>query len=46
MLLDSEDDLAFKVVAQDFGEFAEAGFHLVTNGGSYFILLAKVLYVH
>ena len=46
VLFDGQDDFAFEVVAQDFGEFAEAGFHLVTDGGSYFKLPSKVLYVH
>ena len=46
MLFDGENDLALEVFAQDFGEFAEAGFHLVANGGSYFILLSEILYFH
>jgi hypothetical protein len=46
VLLDGQNDLALDVVAQDFDEFAEAGFHLVTNGGSDFILSAKIFYGH
>ena len=46
VLFDRENDLAFEIFTQDFGEFAEAGFDLVTNGGSYFVLPSDVLYVH
>jgi hypothetical protein len=46
VLLDSENDFALEVIAQDFGEFAEAGFNLITNGGSDFVLPTEVLYVH
>ena len=44
VLFHRQDDFALDVFAQDFGEFGEAGFDLVTNGGSNFILPAKVLY--
>ena len=46
VLFDCKNHFALDVVTQNFGEFAEAGFDLVTNGGSYFILPAKILYCH
>ena len=46
VLLHRENDLACKVFTEDFCEFVEAEFYLIANGGSDFILLAKILDVH
>ena len=34
VLLDGEDDLGFKAVAENFADFCEAGFYFFADGGS------------
>jgi hypothetical protein len=46
MLLDGEDDLGFKAVAQDFADFCEASLYLFADDGSYYVMPASVFHIH
>ncbi len=45
-LLDRQDDLGFKFVAQNFADFGKAGFNFLANRGSNFEVPAGEFHVH
>ncbi len=46
VLLDCEDHLGFKLVAQNSADFREARFYLFADGGGNFVVPAGVFHVH